>query len=342
MNHVQPKRIVWPEAGRASVEAFEVTLPRAGEVLVETSYSLVSPGTEAEWLSSDESHFIFGTTFPFTPGYAAAGVVAAVGDGVEGWKAGDRVAVGYNNLGRPYGMHSSHILTLPQHLNRVPGSVSLKEAVFFNIGQTAVHVVQLTGLRLSDDIAIVGQGPIGNLAVQVARAAGASRIVALDLVADRRADALRAGATEAFDPTAEGEVEGFLARTGGAGRAIDLSASQNGVNTAVQIAAPLGTIVLSTGYAGHMDIDYGAIFVKGLHVIGGFVNARLERAASDIATFLRLLERDQIDVGLLLSAPQQPDAAPEVYRRLLDQSRTTSAPIFEWKAEPSDFLRATQ
>lgn len=325
--------VLWTAPGQVALEDFDIDEPAAHEVLIENNYSLVSPGTEVEWLSSDEAHFIFGTTFPFRPGYAAAGTIVAVGSDVEGWKEGDRVITGYNNYGRPYGTHATHLLSLPGKLNRVPDNMPLEEAVFFNLGQTAVHVVELSGLRLSDEVAIVGQGPIGNLAVQVAKVAGAARVVALDLLPSRREEALRVGATDALDPTAEEAFTRFIDTTGGIGKVIDLSASKNGINTAVQIAAPLGTVVLSTGYAGRLEIDYGAAFVKGLHLVGAFVNARPERAAGDIETFLRLAATGAISVKDLLSQPYAPEEAPRVYQRLVSGNRSNAAPLFEWKKE---------
>jgi NADPH:quinone reductase-like Zn-dependent oxidoreductase len=97
--------IFWNAPGDVDYRELVLPEPGPGEVLIENVYSLVSPGTEREWLSSAESHFPLGTTFPFVPGYSAAGHIIAVGPEVKGWSTGDAV------VATPLtGCHASHLI----------------------------------------------------------------------------------------------------------------------------------------------------------------------------------------------------------------------------------------
>jgi 2-desacetyl-2-hydroxyethyl bacteriochlorophyllide A dehydrogenase len=327
---VKSKAIVWTSPCAVELQEVEIGRPGPGEVLVENVLSAVSPGTEAEWLSSNESHHVLETTFPFVPGYSRVGRVAAVGEGVENCEPGDRIVSGFDSLGRPIGAHAAHTLTSAADVDLIPDGVSFEQAAFFVLGQTAAMMVKLAHVELSDSVGIVGQGPIGNLAVQFARASGASPIVAFDLVPSRLTAALAAGATEVVDPGDETGLKAWLERTGGLSRMIDLSGHVSGTNTALHAASLGATVILSTGYGGSMCLDYGAIFSKGLHLIGGYVNSQPTLARQSTRTYLRLVEAGVVDISYLLETPFPPEDAPEVYRRVIGRDRTLIAPLFRW------------
>jgi threonine dehydrogenase-like Zn-dependent dehydrogenase len=211
----------------------------------------------------------------------------------------------------------------------IPRGVSLRQAVYFNLGRSAAHAVWLSGVRLGDSITIVGQGPIGTLATQIAFSYGAFPVVAVELDEDRRKRALAAGATRTVDP-ASPEFSESISVTGGSQFSVDVSGSSDGLATAIHATAPLGTVVLSTGMNADLTIPYGEVFLKGLTLIGAFVNARTEQAAVDIATFLDLVDRELVHVPDGVDETFAPEQAEEVYRRVLLGDRTLTAPLFEW------------
>jgi threonine dehydrogenase-like Zn-dependent dehydrogenase len=216
-------------------------------------------------------------------------------------------------------------------VDEIPASVSFEHAAFFLLGQTAGFVTGLADIQPGDAVAIVGQGPIGNLAVQFAREAQAARIVALDLVESRRGMARAAGATDALDPADDEALSHLLAESGGFNKTIDLSGSSHGTDLAIRLAGPLGTVILSTGFGGHMDLDYGSIFMKGLHLIGGFVNSRPDLARSATRDYLRLLSEGRIDISSLVRPAFAPAQAPTVFSRVLERDRSLVAPLFDWR-----------
>lgn len=321
--------IVWPEAGSAVLRRHTLPDPGPGEVVIETVLSVISPGTESEWLRSDESHFVLGTTFPFVPGYSRIGRIAALGEGVSAWQIGERVVAAFDNLGRPLGAHASHSLVRASDLDLIPDGVSFEQASLFLLGQTAFFTTSLAEVGEGDSIVIVGAGPIGNLAVQFARAMGSSSVVALDLVAERRARAIAAGATEAMDPADHSVMEALARRN--IRKVIDLSGNPLGTNTAIELAGSKATIVLSTGFGGQMTLNYGQIFMKALHLIGGYVNSDPDLARRGTRAYLEHVADGRLDVRHVLTTGSiSPEQAPDVFQRILAGDRTLGAPIIRW------------
>lgn len=228
------------EAGRAVVTDVPPPQMGPGELLVRVAYSAISIGTErANVRSSGESVFEkarrkpqlalqtlrsmtrdgVGVTLervrnklrdPIASGYSCAGTVLAVGEAVEGFAVGQRVAC----AGAQAAWHAD-VVSVPRNLVvPVPDGVSLADASSVAIGAIALQGVRQAELTLGDVVVVTGLGVVGLLAVQLARAAGAT-VVAVDPVADRRDLALRVGAAAAVAPEdADRAVE---AATGGLG-----------------------------------------------------------------------------------------------------------------------------
>src|SRR6185312_5675186 len=80
-----------------------------------------------------------------------------------------------------------------------PGSdVSFEEAAFTTVGAVVMHGVRLAEVKLGDVVAVIGLGLLGQLTVQVLKAAGC-RVLGIDLVAARGELAVRMGADAATD-----------------------------------------------------------------------------------------------------------------------------------------------
>src|SRR5579871_6242595 len=163
-------------------------------------------------------------------GHETAGVVAAVGDGVTRYKAGDRVIVfhhipcgkcfycerklyaqcpvykkvgvtaGYEPAG---GGFSQYVRVMnwivDRGVEKIPEGVSFEQACFVEPVNTCVKGVKLIDPQPNDVVVILGQGPIGLIFTMMIARTGA-RIVATDTMASRRGLALEFGAEQAFDP----------------------------------------------------------------------------------------------------------------------------------------------
>jgi len=147
-------------------------------VLLRTSYSMISPGTELTSIRrSGAAHSPLG--------YSAAGIAIEVGEGVDHIQVGQQVAC----YGAPYVNHSE-FLSVPKHLVApVPDQVGLKAASAAGLGAIAIHALRQSGLVFGECAVVVGLGIIGQLLARIAHAA-AMKVIAVDRIEERR-NALR-------------------------------------------------------------------------------------------------------------------------------------------------------
>lgn len=160
----------------------QVEVQRAGVTFVE---ALIAAGRHQNRIK-----------LPFIPGNEVSGVVAAVGAGVNRFKVGDRVAC--RGVGGKFAETVNAREAATVHL---PDAMSFDEgAVFFGSHSCSYHaLVQGAALRTGEKVMVLGAaGTIGNAAIRIATALGAS-VLASASTADKRAAALRAGAVAAVD-----------------------------------------------------------------------------------------------------------------------------------------------
>lgn len=180
-------------------------------------------------------------------GHECVGTVARVGEGVEGWQPGDRVAVKpLAECGRCHWCRKGQFSLCPaafqraigispaadgafaaqvlvrhprEMLFRLPDAVSFEEGVLVEPLATSLHAVRLSRFRPGDSAVVIGAGTIGLGVVQFLRLAGAGTLIALEVSAAKRDLALRLGADVALDPVAEGEGlrDKVFGLTGGVG-----------------------------------------------------------------------------------------------------------------------------
>jgi len=124
-------------------------------------------------------------------GYATAGTVLEVGEGVTEFAPGDRVACG----GQDRASHAE-IVAVPQNLcAKVPEGVALEHAAFTTLGAIALHGVRQADVRLGETVAVIGLGLVGQLTVRLLRAAGC-RVVGHD----PQVEAMTLAGVEAGEP----------------------------------------------------------------------------------------------------------------------------------------------
>ncbi|HEX5117860.1 MAG TPA: NADP-dependent oxidoreductase [Pseudonocardiaceae bacterium] len=147
-------------------------VPGAGEVLVRVKAASINPG---EWkIRQGLLHSRWPATFPSGEGSDLAGVVAAVGDGVDGFAVGDEVA-GFTDR---RASHATHVVVEAGNLTRKPAGVSWEAAgSLFVIGTTAYAAVRAVKAGPGDVVAVSGAaGGVGFATVQLAQRAGATVI----------------------------------------------------------------------------------------------------------------------------------------------------------------------
>src|SRR4030066_354390 len=105
---------------------------------------------------------------PMPLGYSSSGEIEAIGEGMQGFKVGDRVAC----AGGGYAVHAAYALVPQNLLALLPENVDFESAAFTPLGAIALHGFRLSEAMLGESIGVIGLGLLGLLAVGIARAAG--------------------------------------------------------------------------------------------------------------------------------------------------------------------------
>ncbi|MDQ3009400.1 MAG: bi-domain-containing oxidoreductase [Acidobacteriota bacterium] len=149
---------------------------------------------------------------PLALGYSCAGLIAEVGRGAEEFSVGDRVAC----AGMNYASHAETVF-IPKNLAvKIPDGVSFDEAAFVTLGAIALQGVRTAEVKLGDAVAVIGLGLLGQLTVQILKAAGC-RVIGIDLESSKVAMAIAHGADAAVlrGDDVEAAVARFTAQSPG-------------------------------------------------------------------------------------------------------------------------------
>jgi 2-desacetyl-2-hydroxyethyl bacteriochlorophyllide A dehydrogenase len=239
----------------------------------------------------------------FTLGHEFVGTVLAAGDTVTEVSEGDRVlgcfctacgncffcrrgeyhkcdegrVFGHGTtLGSLQGSQAEQVLVPRANLTLrpVPEGMSDDAALFAgDVMGTGYHSIDQAGLRPGDTAAVLGLGPVGLCAVQAARAAGASRVIAIDTVEDRLKIAESFGA----DPvhlTEDDPRRAVKAATEGRGVdvAVDAVGHPDALDLAVRVTRKAGTVSVIGVYAERTEVHMGVVWIKALTIRSGHAN----------------------------------------------------------------------
>ena len=248
--------------GTLSVEEVPAPGLAPGALLVLTHASLVSPGTDRTTLSLGKKSLLgkarerpdlvrkvlerlsrdgfFATSRavwskldqPVPLGYSCAGVVVGLGEGVEGFALGDRVAC----AGAKAASHAELNL-VPQSLcAQIPEGVDDETAAFVALGAVALHGLRQARPTLGETFAVIGLGLVGQLTAQLLRANGCA-VLGIDLD-PRKVELLRALGAEGAALRA-GALEEARRLTSGRGVDGVLICAGTASNDPVQLAGEL-------------------------------------------------------------------------------------------------------
>lgn len=186
-------------------------------------------------------------------GNMQVGPVVEVGPGVTRFKAGDRVLC--------YGGFAQSLAVSERDCWALPESAPWQSAVCLDPADFAFSAVRDGHIRIGDAAAIFGLGAIGLMAVQLAKLAGASPIIAVDPLPARRALAGKLGADVVLDPSAcdaGAEIKQATALRG-ADVCIEYSGSWRAMQAALRGVAYAGTVVAGAWPAPYPEgLDFGA------------------------------------------------------------------------------------
>jgi len=276
---------------------------------------------------------------PIVMGHEAAGVVEKVGANVKGFAVGDRVTfdsmvsctectfcrAGEINLcdnrrvlGVSCGDYRRHgcfaeYVSVPSHIvYKLPDGLSFEHAAMVEAVSIAVHAVNRAGKILGKSCVVIGAGMIGQLTIQVLRAAGCGVLIATDMDAGRLERAKTSGADHIFkadDSELVAKVQG-LTNGRGADLVFEAVGSNAPVAAAIACARKGGTVVLIGNTSPKVELPLQAVVTRELTLLGTC------GSQGEYPACLELMVRGQVNVATLISAAVPLSEGPSWFERL--------------------------
>jgi predicted dehydrogenase/threonine dehydrogenase-like Zn-dependent dehydrogenase len=366
------------KSGKMELSDVPVPALSGGRVLVRNHYSVISAGTEGGKVETARKGYIgkakekpaqvkqvidtlksegIASTYrrvmnkldALTPlGYSAAGVVEAVGENVTRFKVGDRVASGGE------GANHAEVSSVPENLVvKVPDAVKLEHAAYSTIAAIAVQGVRQADLRLGESCAIIGLGLLGQLTVQVLKAAGV-KVAGIDIDPDMVELAGRSGADIVFTRGSGDEERAIIDFSDGYG--VDAviitagSSSLDPVELAGRLCRKKGKVVIvgavPTGFSrenyykkelelrmatsygpGRYDPNYEE---KGQDYPIGYVRWTENR---NMQAFLQLVADGKINLSFLTIHEFEFEKAPDAYQIIVERSEPYIGIVLKYDTE---------
>jgi len=257
----------------------------------------------------------------FTPGHEYMGTVARLGPDVDEFAVGERIAVeihagcgrckrcregmytSCHNYGRNYGDEdrghrangyttdggfAEYAVNNVNTLVRVPDGVGDAEATLIVTAGTAMYGLDtLGGLIAGQSVVVTGGGPIGLMAVNVAKALGAAPVVLTDIEDGRLAVGRELGADITLNARATDVVERVREITGGPGcdYVMECSGAPDALNEAAAMVSRGGRICLAAFAAAPVTFDAARLVMDNIAVFGirGEGRSAVRRAAALLA-----------------------------------------------------------
>ena len=322
MKAVQFSRFGGPEV----LETVEQPTPRPGpgEVLVRVRAAGVN------YFETLLRRNLYAVTpeLPMTPGVEVAGEIEAIGEGGDVTLIGARVAVPMFAIGRPAGGYAEYVAVEAGSVVKLPDGLSFEHAVALLVqGLSALHLVRCSPPRGRTVLVTAAAGGVGSLLLQLARRAGAERVIAVAGGPEKLEAARRLGADLGVDYGEPGWAARVHDTTGGAGADIVYDTVGGAVTKAcLDALAPRGELVF--GALGRFEL--GAAELEGMILqnqsLKGFALLPLltpEGLRADLAELFALAASDALTVRQ--GGRYRLDQAAEAHRAL--ESRRSTGKI---------------
>lgn len=350
---MKARAIVFEQPNQVGMREFELAPCGSKEIVVETVYSFVSPGTELRVLSGlcDSKG-----KFPLVPGYAWVGRVLEVGKELKGWRPGDLVSGRYG-LQLPPGVTSLYGGQVSHNRCEVNGDAVVKlppgadpwDYVCAEIAAISWRGVSIAFPAPGETAVVIGQGLIGAFAAKWLLYHGA-KVIVTDLEEARLARARQWGAI-AVPARTENLTEELAALMGGRGAdiVVEASASMPGaIMAAALVRQPLlgrfpadfrvpslhadahawaRLVFLASYYNQKFEFPSPAGAMK---VDGALVLKPQDRGLDDRLKVIERIRAGDLKTADIVAKPTPVAEAQRAYLELRDQPAKHSALAFQW------------
>lgn len=309
------------------VEEVPVPEPGPGDVLLRVRWCGIC-GTDVEEyregpvvIPTGAPNPLTGQSAPVTMGHEFSGEIVAIGEGVTGLAIGDRVVPEiclycgdcFHCRRREYalctswaavGLHGDGGLAEYARVSagmcvRLPDEIGDEDAALIETTEVAVRAIRKGGVRPGDSVAIVGDGAVGLITMQVAAAAGATSVLLLGHREPRLGIGRNLGATATIATRDPGWRERVLELTEGRGAdvAIEAGGRADAIDDAIASTRKGGTIVLLAVIGGAVPIHVWPI-VEGERTLVGSVQHHFDE---DLPAAVDLLASGRVRVAPLIT-----------------------------------------
>lgn len=338
---IQAKRIYFPAANRAELEAFELDGSVDGaQALIETEWSVISAGTEgASFTGLELEHPGRAATWGYprsSTGYANLGRILALGPAAKGLAVGDRVLT--------FSPHATHWKwDTANFALRVPPEADGPRAVFTRMAGVAITALRKSSVTPGDTVAVTGLGLVGNFAAQLFQLAGAE-VIGLDRAVSRLERARACGLRHVLDVAQRDPVEGVLEWSGGRGVKIAVEAIGRSelIAEAVQFTRRHGEVILLGSPRARAAFDVTPmlcrVHLQGIRILGALewlyprreVEGGIVSIEENYRQLLGWIMDGRLAVDPLRTHVLPPAACQQAYDGLARQPDEYLGVVFDW------------
>jgi threonine dehydrogenase-like Zn-dependent dehydrogenase len=220
----------------------------------------------------------------------------------------------------------------------IPDDLTFDEASFFALASIALNGVRKSTIELGESVAVMGQGLVGQLALQLARLSGAVPLIAIDMLNTRLETSMKSGADLVINPVDKDPNAEIGRLTGGKGVNVVIEATGNpdAIPAACKLTKPFGRIILLGSPRGETTINfYSEVHAKSVTMIGSYMRPKYESYhgswtdKEDAKLILRLLDQGRLKVGHLVTKKIPYYEAVDAYQQVID--KTTLGIILDWQ-----------
>ena len=324
-----------PGAGADLIE-MDTPRPKPGEVLIEVKAGAIC-GTDVHFYHWDSAASNFTVKFPLILGHEYAGDVIEIGKGVEGVSVGDRVSVethipcgscyqchlgqGHNCqnmdlVGITYpGAFANYAVAPAKVTFRLPEGISYEEGALFEPAGVAMRGIDEANIASGDLVAVIGCGPIGMTAIQMAQICGATQVIGIDINEFRLDMVRRLGAVALSPKTGDvaEKVRNIAGRRGGADVILEVSGSPAAYTFLFDMLRPEGRIVT----IGHVAEPVSLHIAKQINIKGVSLKGVFGRRIWDTWEHLRsFVESGRIKLSEIITHKFPLDAYEDAFRQV--------------------------